>query len=354
MNILTFELNCGLNKVTPSELFNILDLNKNGVLSRSELHEAARRMGWHWREAPFFAVLDLFTVAKPVSRDDFITYMNQIIEDPLGPYGKVLLNLPPFLSSIASKRTDISNKEKTNVREVNNKQYQATSNDKTNRCTLPKHTDHTGVANTYQEIIENMNIKPLEISSDDAALLIIDPQRSFTRGVWMKSIGSNAELEVEPIRFAFKKCAQFLNENFSFVETMFTRCPFPPGSYDWDDAFAGIIDAGQLYFIKPGNSVLFPDTNGFREWVEGLMRNGKTILVMAGCTLNSCIRKSSIDTRKYFKKGKLQVVVDLNLSGARAGSYMKSSLYQGLSAVESAVREMTDSGVKVAKRIRWI
>jgi hypothetical protein len=67
-----------LTKVTPSELFDILDLNKNGVLSRLELHEAAQRMGWYWREAPVLAVLDLFTVAKPMSRDNFIACMNQI------------------------------------------------------------------------------------------------------------------------------------------------------------------------------------------------------------------------------------------------------------------------------------
>ncbi len=342
--------------MTPNELFDTLDLNKNGVLSRLELHEAARRMGWHWREAPVFAVLDLFTIAKPMARDNFIAYMNQIIEDPRGPYGRVLLNAHPFLSSIVSKRTAISKEKKADVHEVNNKKYQAISNDKTcnDMDALLKHRDNIGVANIYQKIIENMNIKPLEISSDDAALLIIDPQRSFTRGVWMKSIGSEAELEVKPIRFAFEKCAQFLNENFSLVETMFTRCPFPPCSYDWDDAFSGIIDAGQLYFIKPGNSVLFPDTNGFREWVEGLMDDGKKILVMAGCTLNSCIRKSSIDTQQYFKEGMLQVVVDLSLSGARAGSYMQSSLYGGLSAVESAVREMAGVGVRVAQCVQWI
>jgi hypothetical protein len=39
---------------------------------------------------------------------------------------------------------------------------------------------------------------------------------------------------------------------------MFTRCPFPPGSYDWDDRLAEIIDNKQLYFIKPGKSVLIP------------------------------------------------------------------------------------------------
>jgi len=345
-----------LTKVTPSELFDILDINKNGVLSRLELHEAAHRMGWHWREAPVFAVLDLFTVAKPMSRDNFVACMNQIIEDPRGPYGKVLLNLHPFLSSMASNRTAISKEITSYSHKVNNKQPPATSNDKScsDMAALLKHIDNIDVVNTYQKIIENLNIKPLEISSDDAALLIIDPQRSFTRGVWMKSIGSKAELEVKPIRFAFEKCAQFLNENFSLVETMFTRCPFPPGSYDWDDVFTGIIDTRQFYFIKPGNSVLFPEENGFREWVEGLMDDGKKILVMAGCTLNSCIRRSSIDTYKYFKEGMLQIVVDLSLSGARAGSYMQSSLYGGLSAVESAVREMTGSGVKVAECVQWI
>lgn len=345
-----------LTKVTPSELFDILDLNKNGVLSRSELHEAAQRMGWYWREASVFSVLDLFTVAKPMSRDNFIACMNQIIEDPHGPYGKVLLNLHPFLSSGTSKKTAISREKTADVHEMKNKRYRATSNNKTcnDMAALLKHTDNIGIANIYKKIIENMNIKPLEISSDDAALLIIDPQRSFTRGVWMKSIGSRAEPEVKPIRFAFEKCAQFLKENLRLVETMFTRCPFPPGSYDWDDAFAGIIDARQLYFIKPGNSVLFPNTNGFCEWVEGLMDDGKKKLVMAGCTLNSCIRKSSIDTLEYFKGGMLQIVVDLSLSGARAGNYMKSSLYAGSSAVESAVREMTDVGVRVARCVRWV
>ena len=326
------------------------------MLSRSELHEAARLMGWHWREAPVFAVLDLFTAAKPMSRDNFITFMDQIVEDPYGPYGKVLLNVHPFLSSTPSKRTASLIEKTADVLEDNYNQFQARSNDKTcnDMADLLKYTDNIGVADTYQKIIENMNIKPLEVSSHDAALLIIDPQRSFTRGVWMKSIGSKAELEVKPIRFAFKKCAQFLNQNFGVVETMFTRCPFPPGSYDWDDALAGIIDTRQLYFIKPGNSVLFPNTNGFREWVQGLMDEGKKILVMAGCTLNSCVRVSSIDTHKYFKESKLQIVVDLSLSGARAGSYGQSSLFGGVSAVESAVHEMTEAGVRVAQCVRWI
>ena len=338
------------------ELFNILDLNKNGELSRSELHESAQRMGWHWNEAPVFAVLDLLTVLKPVSMDDFIAYMTQIIEDPHGPYGKVLLNSQHFLSSTASKRTIISKEKIADVHKINKKQHRLESNHKTwdDMISLLKHISNLDVANTYQNFLKNMRINTLRIPADNAALLIIDPQRSFTKGVWMQSIGSKAELEVKPIQLAFEKCARFLNQNHKFIETMFTRCPFPPCSYDWDDVFTGIIDTQQLYFIKPGNSVLFPTTNGFREWVERVIDDGRKILVIAGCTLNSCVRKSSIETQKYFNNRKLQIVVDLSLSGARTSRFIPSSLYGGLSAVESAIREMTGAGVRVTQCVQWI
>ena len=242
------------------ELFNILDLNKNGKLSRSELHESAQRMGWHWNEAPVFAVLDLLTVLKPVSKNDFISYMTQIIEDPHGPYGKVLLNLQHFLSSIALKRTVISKEKIADVHKINKKRHGLESNQKTweDVISFLKHTGNIDIANTYQNFLETMGINILRIPTDTTAILIIDPQRSFTKGVWMQSIGSKAELEVKPIRLAFEKCAQFLNQNQKSIETMFTRCPFPPNSYDWDDAFTGIIDTQQLYFIKPGR---MPDSD---------------------------------------------------------------------------------------------
>jgi len=331
-------------KVTLSELFNILDLNKNGELSRSELHESARRMGWHWNEAPILAVFDLLTVLKPVSKNNFIAYMTQIIEDPDGPFGRVLLNSPYFLTTTASRRFLIS-------KQHSSKLYDKTYNDV---ISLLKHIANLDVANNYHNFLKNLDNNKLNISTDNAALLIIDPQRSFTKGVWMKSIGSKAELEVKPIQLAYEKCARLLNENYGIIETMFTRCPFPPCSYDWDDAFTGIIDTKQLYFIKPGNSVLYPKTNGFREWVESFINDGKKILVIGGCTLNSCIRISSIETQKYFKDSKLQVVVDLSLSGARTSRFILSSLYGGLSAVESAVREMIDAGVRVTKSVQWI
>jgi len=46
--------------------------------------------------------------------------------------------------------------------------------------------------------------------------------------------------------------------------------------------------------------------------------------------------------------------VDLSLSGARTSSFIKSSLYGGLSAVESAIREMIDAGVCVTQCVQWV
>ncbi len=338
------------------ELFNILDLNKNGELSRSELHGSARRLGWHWKQAPLLAVLDLLAVPRPISKNNFISYMTQISEDPQGPFGKVLLNAPYFSSSTASKKTDISEPKNGVVGKKILKKQQPEIHDppNTEMISLLKRLTHLEVANTYRNFLKNEGLKKLKIKTHRAAVLVIDPQRSFTQGVWMRSIGAEGELQVKPIQLAFDTCARWLYKNSGRIETMFTRCPFPPGSYDWDDAFTGIIDGKQLYFIKPGNSVLSPSTNGFREWVQRFMDNGKNILVMAGCTLNSCVRKSSIETQRFFKDRKLQVVVDLSMSGARTANFMPSFLYGGSSAVESAVREMMGAKVWVADAIQWI
>jgi hypothetical protein len=342
--------------VTLNELFNTLDLDQDGELSRSELQESAQRMGWHWQEAPVLAVLDLFSVLKPISRNNFIAYVTQISEDPHGPYGKVLLNSPHFLSSTTSKIPVMPKLKSANVHKMSEKQNGLKSNDKRSNdiISLLKHIANLDVAINYQNLLKNQDINQLKVPTDNAALLIIDPQKSFTKGVWMKSIGHQAELEVKPIQLAFQKCAQFLNANYRFIETMFTRCPFPPCSYDWDDALTGIIDTKQLYFIKPGNSVLYPPTNGFREWVTNFITDGIKILVIAGCTLNSCVRVSSIETQKYFKDKGLQIVVDLSLAGARTSAFLPSSSYGGLSAVESAVRDMTDAGVRVAQCVQWV
>ncbi len=339
--------------MTLNELFDILDLNKDGELSRSELHIAAQRMRWHWHEAPVLAVLDLLAIVKPVPRNSFIAFMNQIAEDPLGPYGKVLLNAPHFSPPIASRDDFHSTRRRGECNNTLKKHHGVKSDDNTygDGISLLEHTAGTNVANDYKGLLNTLDSSHFSI--DDAALLIIDPQRSFINGVWMQSIGSQAKVDVKPIEQAFSNCAQLLDENCHRIETMFTRCPFPPGSYDWDDRLAATIDSTQLYFIKPGNSILFPSTNGFREWVKICINNGKKVLVMGGCTLNSCLRVSSIETQNHFKNQKLQVIVDLSLSGARTSNYISSTMYGGLSAVESAVREMIAAGVQVVRRAEW-
>ena len=79
-------------------LFELLDLNHDGHVSRAELHTAAERMGWHWQEAPIFALLDLLTIPGPITKKQFAGYLQQITDDSMGPYGNVLLNSPCFSS----------------------------------------------------------------------------------------------------------------------------------------------------------------------------------------------------------------------------------------------------------------
>jgi hypothetical protein len=53
-------------------------------------------LGWHWHEAPVLALLDLLTLKEPISRKRFAAIMHQVQKDPLGPYGKALLNAAHF------------------------------------------------------------------------------------------------------------------------------------------------------------------------------------------------------------------------------------------------------------------
>ncbi len=342
--------------MTFSELFNSLDHNKTGELSRSKLYESARRLGWHWKEAPILAVFDLLTLQGPISKPDFIAYMNQMLRDPLGPFGNVLLNSPHFLSSNAPEKTTFSAADKAGPVQMSRTRQQPKSNGEPGNDidSVLTHLAGLDAAENHMNFLNTLEDQTLEMAARQAAVLVIDPQKSFTKGVWMKSIGSAAEREVRPIRLAFENCARFLSNSSGRIETMFTRCPFPPCSYDWDDVFSGIIDVKQLYFIKPGNSVLFPKTNGFREWVERVIADGKQTLVIGGCTLNSCVRISSIESQTYFKDRGLQIVVDLSLSGARTSNFISTSLYGGMSAVEFAVREMMGFGVRVTPCIRWV
>ena len=194
----------------------MLDHNQDGELSRSELHESALRMGWHWHEAPVLAVLDLFTVLRPISESDFVEYLSQMAEDPLGPFGKVLLNSPHFWPSNAANRTVISKQQTVSGQKPDQQRLWLESNYTTDHdmISLLKEIAPLDTANKHKKFLNEMDINTLKIPADKAALLIIDPQRSFTKGAWMKSIGFKAEVEVQPIQLAFAKCAQFLHENY--------------------------------------------------------------------------------------------------------------------------------------------
>jgi len=336
-----------------ASLFEILDLDSDGQVSRTELHTAARQLGWHWREAPLFALLDLLTISEPISENKFTAYMQQIAEDPLGPYGRVLLESPHFYAKMPSRHAPRYSMAGKYADATGERQPPESRVDNFGRDLVPVLERSAGkhAADTYRTLIDSFDLCP--IKADGAALLIIDPQRSFTGGVWMASIGDMAVVDVEPIGIAFEACAALLEKHYGRMEIMFTRCPFPPDSYNWDDRLSGILDKDQLYFVKPGNSVLFPPANGFREWVKRLTACGKRTLIIGGCTLNSCVRVSSIETLSRFKSRNLHVVVDLSLCGARTRNFIPSSTWGGLSAVESAVNQMTAAGVRVVKYVKW-
>jgi hypothetical protein len=272
------------------ELFAALDGDADGRLTPQDLLGSARRLGWHWREAPIYAVLHRFALDEPLLPDTFAQVLDTIRADPLGPYGEVLERLRW-------------------------------------RSEGPSPGPGKG-------------------------LLIIDPQRSFTQGAWMRSIGSRAEDEVQPIRAAFLSCAAALRGLDESVRPAFTRCPFPPESYDWDETLGDVLPPEQAYFVKPGNSALWPPTNGYVRWIEELLDCGRATLTIGGCTLNSCVRITALETQQRFGDHGLEVVVDLSLCGARAQNYRPSPLFGGLSSVEATTRELRDAGVRLVAESR--
>ncbi len=334
-----------------ASIFESLDLDQDGFLSRQELYTSAVEMEWGWHEAPLFALLDLLTIPGPLSKNRFAAYVNEIKTDSLGPYGRVLRHAPFFDPHRDMRKVDDSLMAQRTAGPA--------ANDRQPSALIDKNESEVGVALEkmagpdvaagYRQRLNSL--QELRCAADSVAVLLIDPQRSFTAGAWMRSIGVPASEDVIPIRRAFANCAVFLEKYYRILAFMFTRCPFPPASYGWDDRVGRAIDSDQLYFIKPGNSVLFPPLNGFRRWVGRCLQDGKNLLLMGGCTLNSCVRVSAIETQHFFRNQNLQVVVDLSLSGARLRNYVPGPQFDGLSAVESAVRQMLSAGVQVVRRV---
>jgi hypothetical protein len=284
--------------------------------------------------------------------------MTEMNLDPLGVYGEVLRR--GFLGTEPSLRRILPG----NAEAAHGASGQAGNHD--DGGILWDGTGYEGVSELLREIVskeragdfrdalDRSAIPGFTVASRESALLLIDPQRSFTAGEWMWWLGPIGEMEVMPIRLAFDNCARLLEAVYNRVEVMFSRCPFSPESYGWDEKLDGIIADDQLYFIKPSNNLLMPASNGYREWVEALIDCGIRTLVLGGCTLNSCLRVSAVATRNSFPGDKLDLVVDLSLCGARASNYLNSNQFGGISAVESAMREMAASGVTMAERVIWL
>lgn len=335
--------------IDPDELFEALDADADGRLSRDDLLESALNLRWHWHQAPLFAVLDRFTVEESLSKDEFNYCIDLMAQDSNGPFGQILKRLPtPQVSEIHTNR-------KVNERHTAVGAALCGRPGSPNRdvVTFLEKSAGVEIAQQYDALLSNLGQSPVSLSTERTAVLIIDPQRSFTGGTWMQSIGTDGPRQVGPIEIAFEHCAELVGEIEQDANVMFTRCPFPPTSYQWHEALDGLLAPNQPYFIKPGNSVLWPPTNGFADWVRLFLKEGKETLVMGGCTLNSCVRVSAIETQHRFGKDGLQVIVDLSISGARLDNYVESPVFGGRSSVEAAATEMTANGVQVVPQISW-
>jgi hypothetical protein len=230
-------------------LFEILDLDNDGEISRSELHKAAELMGWNWYEAPVFALLDLMTISGPITKDQFTICIQQISEDPMGPYGRVLLNSPHYSSAVPSM-PDQSLSPKGNEVGAKSKEPKEPPDENfaSDLISVLGKTAGLDMANRYRSVLDSL--ESCRISTDNAALLIIDPQRSFTKGAWMQSIGDGAAADVEPITTAFNNCARLLNKFYGCMEIMFTRCPFPPGESSTASSFT-LSSPETVYCFRP-------------------------------------------------------------------------------------------------------
>ncbi len=337
------------------ELFAEMDLDADDALSRSDLHNAAIRLGWQWQEASIYAVLDLLTLQGPLSRELFCSIMTQIARDPHGPYGEVLCNAT-LLSSTWSADLPRTIDFAGAARQIDCQNGSGRPSERDPGRAIISHLSSAAgpeAGEDYRMIVDELADSTMTFAIPECALLLIDLQRSFSGGAWLQSMGAYADREAAPIRLAFDNCARFLSGQAGKLEKMFSRCPFPPDSFDWDERFASIIGNDRPYFIKPGNSMFWPPTNGFAEWVDGLVGRGKKTLLMGGCTLNSCVRVTAMDTQQRFADRGLQVVVVLSLSGARTSNYLRSPRFGGISAVELAVRDMIGAGVVILPDVSW-
>merc|ERR1712008_178969 len=106
------------------------------------------------------------------------------------------------------------------------------------------------------------------------------------------------------------------------------------------------------------------------EWLHKQAQVGMGLLVIGGCTTTSCVRVSAQQIARQLRErglaGRMRVVVDLNLCGARRDNYRKDAeedpvlvrtygrdFCLGKSAVDLAVVQMRQAGVQVIDGFPW-
>ena len=157
------------------DVLEVLDSDHDGQLSRADLREAARRLQWHWHEAPLYAVLDRLALDGPLSRAAFASCLAQMARDPLGPFGDVLLraSAPPAGArapdAVGSTQAELGSQE-------------ALGDGAVAMLDELERVAGASVAADYHALLLELDEPHLPLRVEQAALLVIDPQRSFTVG----------------------------------------------------------------------------------------------------------------------------------------------------------------------------
>jgi len=170
-------------------LFDTLDMDHDGFLSRDDLKKAAKRFNWSWREAPFLAVFDLLSISKPISKPEFAEFIQQMHNDPLGPYGDILLKAHQFLERKDPLSEDLISNQQKAWPYVRNASPKKDVDRQLELVSMDRHLAKLAGAEAalqYRTLLEPLEIA--DIPYNEAAILMVDPQRSFTEGAWMRSM----------------------------------------------------------------------------------------------------------------------------------------------------------------------
>ncbi len=205
------------------------------IVFNADVQQAALALNWGWPQAPIYAVLDRLAIEGGLDRNHLTSILNLMASDPNGPYGQVLMQHRDDSDSGVSRVAKRKPQDPTRLRlhEL-----------------APILTQLAGekVAKEYDDL--RHDLPAMTLDPENSALFIIDPQRSFTQGAWMHSMGPSGEDEVQPIRLAFQNAASILKILIGTFDLAFSRCPFPPDSYDWDPTLEAVLPKEQTYFIN--------------------------------------------------------------------------------------------------------